>query len=173
MKRNILISFASYFVISIICLITGGLLYDYMYHYYGPHNGFWLSVSIAHYFAVLSLYFLAGWHFLKPTSNKKKEFLSIWLLSIVWVIISIAIILFVNFDSNIGSKLMLTNPLLTCYFCINFFFDIVPGGLNSVELNISSLLCSIVPSLFLWLGMLSKKNRATIKQGRQESKELE
>jgi len=130
-----------------------------------------------HFLAIFLLYFLAGRHFINPNYyNKKSEFASIWLLSTILFLVSI----FAVFSYQLGSYeemgvLTYVNPLVFCSGFFSGIFNIMKEPKDEYfVLSVSSILCSIFPSLFLWLGMLSKKKkRAKINQRKQESKELE
>jgi hypothetical protein len=103
-------------------------------------------------FAVF-IFFSAGRLFMKPTGKKKKDLLFPCLLGITLL----------PFSIKYGIELL--NEEGSPNFII--------GIAIIMQMVLIITAATILPYFLLRLGMLSKKKRSTIKQGRQESKELE
>ncbi len=155
MKRNMIICFISHVVISVICFISEMPIYQY-----GWDNGSSFesenklltygiyALVVLQYIFILFLYYLAGRKFLKLLKSCKLSFLSVWYLAIFYLFINLGTLLFFGFEN--AYQIMTFTLSLPLFIPFGYGFNLSYIGITAA---------SVLPSLLLWLGMLSKKKK--------------
>ncbi len=161
MKRNMIICFISHVVISLICFISEIPLYQYQWDNGSSfeNNNKLLTYGIyalvvLQYLFILFLYFLAGRKFLKMLNNGKLSFLSVWYLGMFYVVINtVALLYFGVSHFDYVSIVMTVTLVMPIFIPLGYGFNFSP--------SISVVVASILPSLLLWLGMISRRKKHT------------
>jgi len=156
MKRNMIICFVSHVVISVICFFSEAPIYQYQWDngstFVSSNNFLTYSMyilAVLQYIFVLFLYFAAGRRFLKLLNSCRSSLISVWYLSIIFVFINIiALLCFgANYFPDIMGIAILVYPL---------FLPLVSIPIDEI---VGMFVASVLPSLFLWLGMISRKKK--------------
>ena len=144
-------------VISLICLISESPIYSHFWEYsdiaiYNVNLYYTLlAVLAAHYITILFLYFIAGRYLLKNLNTPKSTFISIWYFGILCVLINFFIVLsFISNNPGIWGIAVLIYPL---FMPFAFF------SLSSFQMTAGLFIVSLLPSLFLWLGSVSRRKK--------------
>lgn len=159
MKKNMLVVLISHFIISLICFFSEAPIYQYQW----DNGGSFVSsnklltyslyvLAVLHYIFILFLYFAVGRRFLKFLNSYKSSLLSVWYLGAIFLIINIIALLCFGDDrpEDIMGIALLVYPL---------FIPLVSIPINEF---IALFVAAVLPSLFLWFGMISKKSRIRV-----------
>lgn len=150
MKRNILVSVTSFIAVMILVYISA-IIFDALIGLDddGEKIVIWLITAIC---LAIMLFFITGRKFIKSTGNKKKDFLSVCIISVALYLPCLIMLVRDSMNDQDSSYRL--------YVLTNEF-----KYLMRMMLDFGCyLFACFVPSLCLWLGLLSKKWLKSTKQ---------
>ncbi len=171
MKRNILITFIGHIAISLLYYPSMYAISSLMYYIEKPINPeieintsstgivVWLISTIV--FTYL-LYVIAGRLFLKPIEEKRSNFISVWMLSIVLIFISFLNAIYGTIDKVADDTQFLfvyMNPIGNSFRFLFYNFPGVHIDPYYIVLFVVFPFSAFLTSACLWIGMMLKMRR--------------
>lgn len=117
--------------------------------YFGNHSNLSVLGIIISFVFIVSLYFALGKRLLKQFNNRRKQWLSVSILTIILLILAISFTFVSIYPSN--------NLIWAVYLIANAAFSFILVKQNDLGFLLFSYFLTIIPSLFLYLGSVMKK----------------